>query len=261
MKISNRSTSGYSSVNGLDMYYELHGTGKPLVLIHGGGSTLQTTFGNILPLLSETRQVIAMELQAHGHTNDRDTELSFDQDADDVASLLKNLQIPKADVLGFSNGAQTAMEMSFRHPELINKLILASTITRRDVAPPEFWNGFDTATLDVLPPPLRDGYLQANNSEDGLRRMFNRDVHRMKNFRGWTNEQVSSIKAPTLVINGNQDVGTMEHAVELCRLIPNAVLAIFPGGHGTYLGAVESLVDGKLPKFNAVALIEEFLDQ
>src|SRR6476661_10082113 len=244
MTINNHSNTGYSTVNGLDMYYEVHGNGSPLVLIHGGGSTIQTTFGNILPLLAQNRKVIAMELQAHGHTSDRDAELSFEQDADDVAALLRNLQILKADVLGFSNGAQTAMEIAFRHPELVNKLILASTITRRDVAPPEFWNGFDTATLDVLPPPLREGYLKANNSEAGLLRMFKRDVHRMKNFKGWMNEQLSSIQAPTLVINGNHDVGTMERPIEICRLIPNAQLAIFPGGHGTYLGAIEALVDG-----------------
>lgn len=261
MATNNHSISGYSSVNGLDMYYEVHGNGKPLVLIHGGGSTIQTTFGNILPLLAQNRQVIAMELQAHGHTNDRKVHSTFEQDADDVAALLTKLQIEKADVLGFSNGAQTAMEMVFRHPQLVNKLILASTFTRRDVAPPEFWNGFEGATLDMMPAVLRDGYLQANNSEAGLLNMFNRDVYRMKNFQGWTNEQVRSINVPTLIIHGNEDVGSLEHAVELKRLIPNAQLAIFPGGHGTYLGAVESLIDGRWPKFNATALIEEFLDQ
>ena len=80
--------NGYSNVNGLQMYYEVYGQGKPLVLIHGGGSTIQTSFGKIIPLLSKNRQIIAVELQAHGRTNDRDTFLSFEQDADDVATLL-----------------------------------------------------------------------------------------------------------------------------------------------------------------------------
>src|SRR6185437_12218141 len=118
--------SGYSDVNGLNMYYEIHGEGKPLVLIHGGGSTLETSFGKIIPLLAKHRKVIGVELQAHGHTNDRDTALSFEQDADDVARLLENLKIPKADFLGFSNGAHAAVEIALRHPRLINKLILAS---------------------------------------------------------------------------------------------------------------------------------------
>src|SRR6185312_7467689 len=107
--------SGYSEVNGLKMYYEIYGAGKPLVLIHGGGSTIQTSFGRIIPLLAKHRQVIGVELQAHGHTNDRDTDLSFEQDANDVATLLKNLGIDKADILGFSNGGQTAIEMALRH--------------------------------------------------------------------------------------------------------------------------------------------------
>src|SRR5512133_2523636 len=89
--------SGYSEVNGLKMYYEIYGEGKPLVLIHGGGSTIQTTFGRIIPLLAKQRKLIAVELQAHGRTSDRDSEVSFEQDADDVAALLKNLNILKAD--------------------------------------------------------------------------------------------------------------------------------------------------------------------
>lgn len=89
--------SGYSDVNGLKMYYEIYGDGKPLVLIHGGGSTIQTTFGRVIPLFAKSRKVIAVELQAHGRTSDRNTDLSFEQDADDVATLLKNINIDKAD--------------------------------------------------------------------------------------------------------------------------------------------------------------------
>ena len=90
--------SGYSGVNGLKMYYEIYGQGKPLVLIHGGGSTIQTSFGRIILDLAKNRQIIAIELQAHGRTNDRDTPLTFEQDADDVAKLLQNLGISKADL-------------------------------------------------------------------------------------------------------------------------------------------------------------------
>ena len=112
-----------------------------------------------------------------------------------------------------------------------------------------------------MPQVLKDGYLKANNDEAGLLNMFNRDVQRMKTFKGWTDEQMKSITAPTLVINANTDVGSMEHAVTMCQIISNCELAIFPGGHGTYLGAIESLENGAWPKFNATALIEEFLDK
>src|SRR6187401_1819086 len=108
--------SGYAPVNGLKMYYEIHGEGTPLVLIHGGGSTIQTSFSKILPLLAQHYKVIAMELQAHGHTNDRDSAESFEQDANDVAALLSYLKINKPNILGFSNGGHTAMQIGISHP-------------------------------------------------------------------------------------------------------------------------------------------------
>jgi len=257
---NNNFKSGYSDVGGLKMYYEVYGQGKPLVLIHGGGSTIETTFGRIIPLLAGQRQIIAVELQAHGHTGDRDTDLTFEQDADDVVSLLKQLNVSRADFLGFSNGGHTVIELVLRHPPLINKMILASTFYKRSAAVAQFWEGFDTATPDMMPQALKDGYLKANNDQRGLLNMFNKDVKKMKAFKGWTDEQMKSIQAPTLVINGSKDVGSVEHAVEMYRTIPNCELAIFPGRHGAYLGAIEALDGNGLPKFNAAGLIEEFLD-
>ncbi len=253
--------SGYSEVNGLKMYYEIHGQGKPLVLIHGGGSTIETSFGNLIPLLAKSQQIIAVELQAHGHTNDRDTGLTFEQDAKDVVTLLNNLQISKADFLGYSNGGQTLIEIALRHSPAVGKIILASAFYKLNAVVPEFWEGFNNATLDVMPKALKDGYLRANNSEAGLLNMFNKDVQRMKVFKGWTDEQMKSIEAPTLIINGNNDVGRVEHAVEMYRTIPNSQLAIIPGKHGAYLGAIEYLVNGKWQQQYIVDLIQAFLDE
>src|SRR5688572_6250876 len=112
------STSGYALVNGLKMYYEIHGTGEPLVLIHGGGSTIQTTFGRVLHQFAKTRKVIAVEMRTHGHTADIDRPLSFQQDADDIAVLLKQLNIDKAHIFGFSNGASTTLQFAIRHPQM-----------------------------------------------------------------------------------------------------------------------------------------------
>lgn len=253
--------SGYSEVNGLRMYYEIYGQGKPLVLIHGGGSTIQTSFGRIIPLLAKRRQIIGVELQAHGHTGDRETDLTFEQDADDVASLLDNLKIPKTDFLGFSNGGHTAIEIALRHPERVSKMILASAFYKRSAVVSQFWDGFDGVTLDMMPQALKDGYLKANNDPSGLLNMFRKDVQKMKVFKGWTDEQMKSIKAPTLVINGNTDVGSPEHAVEMYRIIPNCELAIFPGGHGGYLGAIEALDNTNWTQSYTAELIEEFLDK
>jgi pimeloyl-ACP methyl ester carboxylesterase len=255
----NNFTNGYSEVNGLSMYYEIHGHGKPLVLIHGGGSTIQTSFGNIIPLLAAHRQIIAVELQAHGHTNDRDTDLTFEQDADDLVMLLSNLKIAKADFLGFSNGGQTTIQIALRHPAVVNKIILTSTFYKRSAAPTQFWEGFDHATLNDMPMLLQEGFLKANNNQAALQNMFNKDVQRMKVFKGWTDEQMKSIRAPALVMNGNNDVGTAEHAVEMYRIIPNCQLAIVPGKHGEYIGAIESLDDGKWTQQYIADLIGQFL--
>ena len=106
-------TKGFAPVNGLEMYYEIHGSGTPLVLIHGGGSTIQTTFGRVLNQFAASHKVIAVEMQAHGHTADIDRPLSFHQDADDIAELLKHLNISKANLFGFSNGASTRFNLLF----------------------------------------------------------------------------------------------------------------------------------------------------
>lgn len=253
--------SDYAEVNGMKMYYEIYGEGKLLVLIHGGGSTIQTSFGNIIPVLEKSRRLIAVEMQAHGRTGDRNSDLSFEQDADDVASLLQYLKITKADFLGFSNGGQTTIEIALRHPELVRKIILASTFYKRDAAAPAFWKGFDTATLNDMPKLLQESFLQVSNRPDLLMNMFNKDVKRMKHFKDWSDEQIQSIQAPVLIISGTHDVGSLEHCIEMYRNFPNSELTIFPGGHGTYMGAAESLENGIWPRFNATYLIEEFLDK
>jgi pimeloyl-ACP methyl ester carboxylesterase len=253
--------TGYVNVGGLNMYYEIHGEGEPLVLIHGGGSTIQTTFGNIIPLLAKHRQIIAMDLQAHGRTGDRPTPLSFEQDADDVVALLNHLNISKADFLGYSNGGHTLLEIALRHSFLVNKMIIASSFYKREAAVPQFWAGFDTATIDVMPQPLKDEFLKVNNDEKALLNMFNKDVQKMKGFKGWTDEQMKSITAPVLIINGNNDVGSVEHAVEMHRVMPNAQLLILPGKHGTYIGAIEFLDNGKWTQPYVADIINDFLDE
>ena len=254
--------SGYSEVNGIKMYYEIYGQGKPIVLIHGGGSTIQTSFAKVIPQFAKHRHVIALEMQAHGRTYDRDSNLTFAQDADDVATLLQNLAINKADILGFSNGGHTAIEIAIRHPEMVNKLILCSTFYNRSAADKKFWEGFEgRVQFSNMPQAYKNEFLKINNDPDALLNMFNKDVQRMSVFKGWSDEQIRSIKAATLVVNGNKDVGSTEHAVEMYRTIPNCQLAIFPGGHGTYLGEVSSGIDNsKLPEL-AVTMFEEFLDE
>jgi pimeloyl-ACP methyl ester carboxylesterase len=253
--------NGYAPVNGLNMYYEIHGSGRPLVLIHGGGSTIESSFGRILPELAKTHQVIAVELQAHGHTRDIDRPLSFEQDADDVASLLNQLHIAKADIMGFSNGGTTGLQIAIRHPALVNKLILASATYRRDGMMPGFFDGFKNATLDMMPPQLKEAYLKANPDTNGLVAMFHRDFTRMANFKDIDDQAIRNIQAPALVLNADQDVVLPEHALALARTLPHARLAILPGLHGEYLGEICSRnKNSKVPTL-VTALIEEFLGE
>lgn len=228
--------AGYKLVNGLKMYYEIHGEGSPLVLIHGGGSTIYTSFRQVLPQFAEHRQVIAVELQAHGHTPDRDSPTSFEQDADDVTELLKQLNIECADVFGFSNGGQTAMQMAIRHPERVGKLVIGAAGFKRAGYQPWFWEFMSDASIASMPQPLKDAYLAINPDRDALQAMHDRDYYRMTGLQDWSDESIRSIKAPTFVINGDRDVVTNEHALEISRLIPNARLLIYPGVHGDFIG-------------------------
>ena len=254
--------SGYSKVNGLKMYYELYGEGKPLVLIHGGGSTIQTTFGRVIPMLAKHRKLIAVELQAHGRTSDRDSEVSFEQDADDVAALLKKLNILKADILGFSNGGTTALQIAIRHPELVDKLVAASALCKRNGVPSQFWDFMKQARLENMPEQLKEGYEKVASDTSGLQVMHDKNAKRMVDFKDIPDEKIKSIKASILIIIGDKDVITPEHAIEMHRLIANSELAIIPGGHGEYIGEVTTLKPNyQESDFIAIPMIESFLDK
>jgi pimeloyl-ACP methyl ester carboxylesterase len=252
-----KAQSGYAHVNGIEMYYEIHGSGYPLVLIHGGGSTIQTTFANILPMLARKHKVIAVELQAHGHTSDRDAPESFEQDADDVAALLKHLNIDKADILGFSNGGTTAMKIGIEYPALVNKLVIISAMYKRDGFFSGFFDMMETATLNDMPEHLRNAFLEINNDPAALMNMFNKDRMRMINFKDWKDEDLSAIEAPSLIVLGDKDVVTAEHAVDMNRKIKNSELLILPGNHGSIIGE-GTLETGEMPALT-VGIIEEFM--
>jgi pimeloyl-ACP methyl ester carboxylesterase len=252
--------SGYAPLHGIKMYYEIYGKGAPLVLIHGGGSTIQTSFGRIIPELSGNRQLIAVELQGHGHTPDVDRPETFVQDADDVAALLNYLKIEKADFFGFSNGAHTTLEIAIRHPELIRKIILGSVAYNRNGMPAEFWKTISTATLKDMPQPYQDAYKEVAPDTNDLIKMFEKDRNRMIEFKGWTAEEIRAIKAPALIISGDQDVVSPEHAVEMHRLLSGSHLIILPGGHGKYMGELATLSEDGRDTLIIVPLIEEFLN-
>ncbi|MHC8286013.1 alpha/beta fold hydrolase [Pseudomonas sp. XS1P51] len=226
--------TGYAPVNGLRIYFEIHGvansTQPPLVLLHGGGDTLQTSFGQILPVLAGERQVIAFEQQGYGHTADiAERPFSFEQSADDTAALLAYLHIEKADLFGFSNGGTIALQVAIRHPNVVRKLVTASTLVKREGAYPWLWDAMDNATLENMPQELQEEYLKVAPQPKNLRMMHDKAARRMRDFKDIPTEAIRSISAPTLVVVGDTDVIRPEHAVEMFRLLAHAQLVVLPG--------------------------------
>lgn len=264
--IEMKKDSGLAPVNGLNMYYEIYRTSRyetgsevPLVLIHGGGSTIETTFGYILPVFTKDFMVIAVELQAHGRTSDRDALESFEQDADDVAALLKYLKINKANIFGFSNGGTTTLQITIRHHEIVNKIVVVSANYKRDGLIDGLIEGMQNATLDNMPAPLKEAYLKVAPDKSHLQIMFEKDKERMIGFKDLSDDDLRSIKAPALLMVGDHDVVKAEHVVKMSQLIPNARLAILPGTHGSIIGEICAVKkDSKIP-YAAVEIIKEFL--
>lgn len=251
---------GYGPTNGLRMYHEVHGSGRPLVLLHGGGSTIRTTFGAVLHSLARDRQVIAIEQQGHGHTADIDRPLSFEQMADDTAALLAHLGVQHADVFGFSNGGNVALQLAIRHPRLVRRLVAGSVFWRNDGLQPAVRASFVRgATPADMPAVLREEYLAVAPDPTALPRLVDKLMAMLAGFRDWPEASLRGIGAPTLLLQGNDDVARLEHIAELSRLIPDCELAVLPGGHGTYLGEATAAEPGGVLPSLTVALVERFL--
>lgn len=248
--------SGYVSVNGIEMYYETYGSGQPLVLMHGGGSSIQVSFGRGISELAKHYQVIAFDEQNHGRTKAYDRELTFTNTADDIAEALKKMQIEKAYFLGFSNGATTGMQLAIRHPEIVQKMVLGSGLYQRSGAPKEFWAAMNGATIDHMPQELKDAYVKTAPEPKDLQKMFAGDSKRMQKFTDISEKEIRKVQIPVLIMQNDQDVATLEHAVKTVRLLPKGRLAILPGPHDNYIGDVS--VDNKALKQASLNIILEF---
>lgn len=253
--------AGKEVVNGINMYYEIYGEGEiPLVLIHGGGSTIQSTFGRLIPFLVKTGKIIAVELQAHGRTSDRDEPESFAQDAKDVTTLLKQLNVAKANFMGFSNGGTTTLHIATHYPDVVNKIIVISANYQREGLIDGFYNSFGDATIDHMPEALKTSFLEVNPDKNALQTMFEKDKQRMLDFVDLSDDDISGIKLPALLMLADRDVIRPEHVLKMHRLIADSQLVILPGFHGAMIG--ENLnpdVSDKTIGFTA-HLIETFLN-
>jgi pimeloyl-ACP methyl ester carboxylesterase len=257
-----RGAGNHASVNGLEMYYEIHGTGQPLVLLHGAFSAIGTSFGEVLPSLAERRQVIAFELQAHGRTADIDRPLSIEQMADDVAAALRQLGIEEADIFGYSTGASVALHLVIRHPDVVRKLVLASVTDNLGGVHPGLMEGLaDMKPEMMFGSPWHEEYTRIAPNPDDFATLFAKKTQMDRNLKDVPAEVIESIEAPTLLIIGDSDLVRPEHAVEMFRLLgggvfgdtpaglPSSQLAVLPGtSHVTVMSRADLLLS-ILPPF------------
>lgn len=255
--------SGYVDVDCLKMYYKVHGVGEPLVLLHGAYGTIDLNFGKVIPALAGDRQVIAIEQQGHGHTEDIDRPLSYEQMADDTAELLRQLRIEKADILGYSMGGTTAVEIAIRHPDIVRELVVISGPYKRDGWYPEVYASIENLTPEAFTGSgLPETYAEVAPNPDNWTTLVEKLKKLDLEYIGRTPEEFRSIKAPALIIIGDSDGVPPESAVEMFRLLgggvfgdvaglPRSQLAVIPGT--THIGVMER-TDRLVP------MIKEFLN-
>ena len=215
----------YASVNGLKMYYEIHGTGRPLVLLHGS-----FMWGRNYPTLSDGRQVIVVDMQGHGRTADIDRPFTFEQMADDTAALLKHLKIEQTDVFGYSMGGTIGLAMAIRHPNLVRRLAIYGSVYRpiQESYPPDVLKDFTAITPETFAPKdLMEPYGKMSPAPN-WHGLVAKIIQMERDFKGFSQEQMKAINAEVFIGAGDRyDVG-LEHMVEMHNLIPKSQLAIFP---------------------------------
>jgi pimeloyl-ACP methyl ester carboxylesterase len=213
--------TGYAPVNGLKLYYEVHGAGQPLILLHGGVGATEM-FSPIMPSLSKTRQVIAVDLQAHGRTADVDRPLRCETMADDIAALIKYLGIEKADVMGYSLGGGVALRTAIQHPGVVSKLVAVSTTFKRDGWYPEIVAAMSQMGPGAAEPmkqsPLYQMYARIAPKPADWPVLLTKLGDLLHQDYDWSKE-VAAIQAPTLLVFGDADAIRPEHAVQFFQLL------------------------------------------
>jgi pimeloyl-ACP methyl ester carboxylesterase len=261
--------TGYAPVNGLQMYYEIHGAGGiPLLLLHGGLFNIDLQFGQLIPGVAATRQVIAADFQGHGRTGDIDRPLTTAGLASDVVGLLRHLDVARADVFGFSVGGAVALHLAIKHPALVRKLVASSVSFHPDGDRPENTEAVGALTVDAIAgTPMEQDYRAKSPNPDKLQDLLDKLGQFDAGFTGWTDADIQGIAAPTLITVGDCDAVRLDHMVRFLQLrggdvngdfvgVPASQLAVFPGTTHFFglaktelvLGAVLSFLDASPPE-------------
>lgn len=263
-----KSAAGYAPVKGLKMYYEIHGSGEPLVLLHGAFMAITDDWRMWINELAKTRKVIAIEMQGHGRTADIDRDLTYENLADDVAGLLDHLKIPRADIVGYSLGGGVAIECAIRHPEKVRKVVSISAPMRRDGWIKEANDFWPTFTWEMMKgTPAETEWKKLNPNPDGFPEYFNHIKALALRPYDFGADKLQATKAPMFFIHGDADGIRLDHIMEMYRLKggelngdmrphPESRLAILPDTtHVTLMNRMATIVpmvndflDAKPPK-------------
>jgi len=212
-------TMGYAPVNGLKMYYEVHGSGEPVVLLHGAFMTITNNWTGWIGELAKTRKVIAVEMQGHGRTADIARDLTYENLADDVAALLEHLKIPRADLIGYSMGGAVAMQCAIRHPDKVRKVVVISSVFRRDGMVKEALDALPKLTADAFKgSPIEAEYKKLSPTPDDFPIFVKRMVATASKGHDFGADKLKATKAPMFFIHGDADGVRLEHIAEMFRL-------------------------------------------
>ncbi len=227
-------TSGYADVNGLHLYYEVHGSGSPLVLLHGGMLTIDLNFAGLIPTLAADHTVIGVELQGHGRTADIDRAITPAALASDVVALLDHLGIDRAHVLGHSMGGAVALELAVSHPDRVRSIVPVSVSVRPDGLHEDLTDPSRHATSTRMPTQqdfadFTEAYQRLSPHPEHFHDFLMSLSANQNDTRGWSDEQLAGITAPVLIVLGDHDFTTIEHGGVMLRLIPGSQLAVLPG--------------------------------
>jgi pimeloyl-ACP methyl ester carboxylesterase len=219
--VDDETRGNYAEVNGIKIYYEVHGEGQPLILLHGGLGVIEM-FGEVLPLLAEGRRVVAVDLQAHGRTADIDRPLGYESMADDVAALIEHLGFDRADVMGYSLGGGVALQTAIRHPEAVRKLVVVSTPFKHDGWYPEILAGMGQMGPEAAEPmkatPMYALYSGVAPRPDEWPVLLTKLGALLRQDYDWSGD-VEAIETPTLIVVGDADSVRTSHAVEFFELL------------------------------------------
>ena len=211
------------AINGMQMYYEVSGTGDPLVVLHGAYMNIPT-MGTIIPKLAKTHRVYAVELQGHGRTTDSDRPITYPNLADDVAAFMDAVGLRRADVFGYSMGAVVGLQLAIRHPAKVNKLVAASVAYDVEGWQPVFKDFIPQMTVEmILEMPFAKEYPKLAANPKGFPELARKLIALEKEPMAWGNE-VKALKTPVLIIAGDADVSTLEHSVAMFRLLGGGVM-------------------------------------